>query len=457
MAPRTHNSPRRLKLTGFDIISAKDKNRGAMRERRYMNALPLLALGSMAALTPAAFAQQPRPAVSSGAAGSTQQYTPSGQAASQSGEAQGGGMVLKLMDLDISVRPSVKLDVQHNDNIYSTPNNKTGDQILVLTPALTLMTKQGTNSFSLRMSSAIGQYQNHASDNYTNNSINGLADFDLGTRLRANLRGDYIDGVDPRGSTNNPLSSTPDRYRHTYGQGIVSYGASGAQGRVDIELGRLQRDYLNNRATTAGSDRLVDDIGATFRWRLGPKTELIFQGKHSDVKYSLASSTLGSVENMFLAGATWEASAKTTGTFRFGMVKKDFDDSTRGNSTALSWSGDVRWSPLTYSHVNLTLNRAPAETTGGVGNFIDRTATSVRWTHSWSSRLTSEALASYMTDAYQGADRTDNTQKLGLKATYKMRRWLDFGADYALTARSSSNNNFDFKSNVFMLFLNAAL
>ena len=428
-----------------------------MRKLGHMNSSPLIAVVSTLALTSTAFAQQPEPAPPSSVVKQTIQYSPSSQAASQSGSPQAGRLTLKLMDTLVMVHPSVRLDLQHNDNIYSTPNNKTGDQILVLTPALRLEARQGGNTFALRMSSVIGQHQNHPTENYTNYNVNGLADLNLGTRLRASLRADYTDGMDPRGSTNNALSATPDRYRNTQAQGIVSYGAQGAPGRIDFELGKLQRNYTNNRATTAANDRNVDDLGATFFWRIGPKTSLIFQGKHSAVDYVASTATLNSTEDTFLAGATWEASAKTTGTFKFGMVKKQFADSTRDASTAVSWTGDVRWSPRTYSHVNLSLNRAPAETTGGVGNYIDRTATSARWMHNWWSRLTSEALASYSTDAYQGAARTDNTQKFGLKATYAMRRWLSFGADYTYTARSSDDNNFEYKSNLFMLFVNAAL
>ena len=361
------------------------------------------------------------------------------------------------MDMLITVHPSVKLEVQHNDNIYSTPNNPTADQILVLTPALRLETKRATNTFSLRLSTALGQYQNNTADNYTNTNLNGLADLDLGTSLRARLEADYIDGVDPRGSTNNPLSTTPDHYRQTNGQGTFSYGAKGARGRLDFELGQLRRQYLNNRATTAASDRTVDNFGATFHWRIGPKTTLLFQGKHSKVDYALAASTLGSVENFLLAGATWEATAKTKGTFRIGQSKKDFDDAARGSASAISWNGEVRWSPLTYSHVDLILTRAPAETSGGVGNFIDRTSTGARWTHAWSSRLTTEASASYLTDAYQGATRTDNTQNYGIKASFNMRRWLSLGGDYAYSNRSSNDSSFDYRRNVFMLFLEATL
>lgn len=428
-----------------------------MRKREYMSPALLFALAGMALPSPATFAQQPGQVAPAASADQARPNPSAGTAASQSGASPAGAITLKLMDVLITAYPSVTAEMQHNDNIYSTPNNKTGDRILVLTPALRLETKQGGNTFSLRMSSAIGEYQNNKSENYTNTSLGGLAGLNLGTRLRARLEAEYLDGVDPRGSTNNSLSTTPDHYRQTRGQGIFSYGAQGARGHLDLELGRVRREYLNNRATTVASDRVVDNLGATVYWRIGPRTTLLFQGKHSKIDYVLSTSTLGSIENAFMAGATWEASAKTSGTFRFGVTKKDFDDSARGSSTGISWTGQVRWSPRTYSHVDLNLNRAPAETSGGVGNFIDRTSTAARWTHAWSTTFTTEAMASYLTDAYQGAARTDNTQDYGLRANYKMRRWLSFGGNYARTIRNSNDGNFDYKRNVLMLLLNATL
>ena len=99
----------------------------------------------------------------------------------------------------------------------------------------------------------------------------------------------------------------------------------------------------------------------------------------------------------------------------------------------------------------------PVETTGGVGNSIDRTITGAVWRHQWTSQITTAASASYMTDAYKGFDRTDNWQNYGLNATYSMRRWLNFGADYTHGLRNSNDNNFDFKRNTIMLFVNATL
>ncbi len=428
-----------------------------MRKHRHPSRAPLFALTGMALLCPAVFAQQPAQVAPAAPADQQRPASSAGTGAFQPSPSATGGIQLKLMDVLITAQPSVKAEVQHNDNLYSTPNNRTGDRILVLTPALQLEAKQGANNYKLLLSSTIGDYQTSKADNYSNTTLNGKAELNLGTHLRARVEAEYLDGVDARGSTNNPLSPTPDHYRQTRGQGMVSYGAPSARGRVDLELGQLRRDYVNNRETTAGSDRVTDDLGATFYWRIGPKTKLLFYGKHSSIDYALPTSTLGSVENTFQAGGEWEASVKTSGSFKFGMTKKNFDDPARGSATDITWGGAARWSPRTYSHVDLRLTRAPAETTGGVGNFIDRTSTAARWSHAWSTRLTTEAAAAYLTDAYQGADRSDHTQNYGIKANFRMRRWLNFGGEYTYSVRNSNDDSFDYRRNVFMLFVNATL
>ena len=428
-----------------------------MHKRRYPNPAPLFVLTGMALFCAAAWAQQPGqalPVLPSNQAGT---YSTAGAGASRDGASQEEGIALQLMDVLVLVHPSVKLDMGRDDNIFRAPNNQASDSMLVLTPALHLTARQGGNTYELHLSSVMGRYQNYTAENYTNNKINGAADFNLGTRLRTLLEADYTDGVDARGSTNNAVSPAPDHYRQAHGRGVLSFGAPSAQGRVDLELGRLRREYLNNRETTAASDRTVDDIGATFNWRVGPKTTLLFQGKHSNIDYDLDSSTLGSTESAFLVGGTWEASAKTSGTFRIGPAKKTFDDSTRGSYTSTAWLGAMRWSPRTYSHVDLSLSRAPSETSGGVGDYIDKTSTIARWNHAWSTTLTTEASAAYLADDYRGIARNDNTQEIGLRASYRMRRWLSFGAEYARSVRDSDDSNFDYKRNLLMFFVEAAL
>jgi hypothetical protein len=413
-----------------------------MRKTACMKSLLLVAAVS-AVLTSAAFAQP------SGT------YSPSGSTNAEESAASHRSGAIPLGP--ITAYPSIGLSFKRDSNLYFSPTNTTADTIRILSPSVRFEAKQAANTYSLVLGSTLGRYNRQTADDYTNYNINGLASLDMTTRLRASIKADYIDAQDPRGSTNNALSATPDRYRQTYVGGIASYGAKGAQGRIDVELGKLAREYYNNRATTFAMDRDNTDAGATFIWRVAPKTSLLLQAKHTRIDYVDATSTLDSTENRLLGGVTWEATAKTTGIFKFGMVKKSFGDGTRADTTSPSWEGAIQWSPRTYSHVDFNFGRMPAETTGGLGNFIDRTTTGAIWTHQWTSQVTTAASASYLTDVYKGFDRRDNLQNFGLKATYAMRRWLNFGADYTHTFRDSSDNNFDYRRNTVMLFVNATL
>lgn len=358
----------------------------------------------------------------------------------------------------ITAYPSIGYGLKHDDNLFSTPTNTTSDTIQILTPAVRFEAKQGANTYSLDARALLGRYNTSTADNYDDYYVNGLANLDLTTRLRANVKADYIEAHDPRGSTNNAISATPDRWRQTYLGAIASYGARGAQGRVDFELGQLERRYINNRATTFGNDRENTDVGATFFWRIAPKTSLLLQAKHTEINYLDSTSTLDSKENRLLGGLTWEATAKTTGIFKLGMVNKDFANAARGSTSSPSYEGAIKWSPLTYSIVDFNLSKMPAETTGGVGDYINRTITGATWSHQWTSRISTVALASYTDDDYKGSiDRKDKIQNFGLKATYSMRRWLNFGADYTYTNRDSNQDISDFRRNTIMLFVNATL
>jgi hypothetical protein len=418
-----------------------------VRKPGCFNASLMMAAGSVL-LTSAAFAQQ------------LGTYSPTGSvseedaAAASTGAQRAGGVPMG----PITAYPTIGYGLKHDDNLFYAPTNRVSDTINILTPAVRFEAKQAANTYSLVLGSTLGRYNTSTADNYTNYNVNGLANLDLTTRFRANLKADYIDAIDPRGSTNNPVSTTPDQYHQTYLGGIASYGARGAQGRLDFELGKLVRRYVNNRATTFASDRENTDIGATFFWRVAPKSSLLLQAKHTEIDYESSTSTLDSTENRLLGGLTWEATAKTTGIFKLGMVNKDFKDPNRGSTTSPSYEGAIKWSPRTYSIVDFNLSKMPAETTGGVGDYIDKTITGALWSHQWTSQITTAVAASYSTDVYKGSiDRKDNLQNFGLKATYSMRRWLNFGADYTYTNRNSNDNNFDYKRNVIMLFVNATL
>lgn len=430
-----------------------------------MTSLLLVATGSLVVAS-AALAQQP------GQSGEATERTASTvlTARERAAADRTGGIPLG----PVTAYPSVNLSLEQNDNLYLTPDNKTSALIWTLTPGLRLATNRAAGAFNygLTLGGGLGKFSNSPSgsaDNFTDLNLGGYADFALGTRLRTGLTANAISGHDPRGSTNDPFTPTPNHYRQLSTAAKVSYGAPGAQGRLEFDLGNIKRTYTNNRESTAVNDRNTDDYGVTFFWRVAPKTEVLIQGRHSKIDYSLAPGSptpagtpyvsADSTDNRLLIGVKWEATAKTTGIFRFGRGKKDFADPSRSGGSNTTWEGTIRWSPLTYSIVDVSLVRGANETTGGYGDYILNTTSGVKWSHQWSSRTSTDVRASYMTESYQGLSipRNDNTQTYGANLNYRMRRWLTAGGGYTHTIRDSGQNQFEYKRNVFMLFLTGTL
>ncbi len=356
--------------------------------------------------------------------------------------------------------PKVTYQLQRNDNIFlQAPGSGLvkSDTIQVLNPSVRVEGKQGANVYGLDLGATSGRYHDSTADNFDDNNIGANAMLNPEARVRIGLRAEHLDTHDPRGSTNDPLTTVPNRYRQGTLGGIFGYGVPGAQGRLEFELGGMDKHYYNNRASTAINDQDHRYGGVTFFWRVAPRTSLLAQVKRTNIDFTDPTVRLDSTETRLLGGVTWEATAKTTGIFKIGQLKKDLKDSALNDFTGTSWEGQVRWSPLTYSMWDFSTSKTTHETTGAVGDFILSTTYSARWTHAWTSQFSTELSGSHLNDDYKGIDRSDKINNLGLKGTYQMRRWLSFGADYQWSKRDSNVNTADYTRNLFMLFVSATL
>ena len=176
----------------------------------------------------------------------------------------------------------------------------------------------------------------------------------------------------------------------------------------------------------------------------------MLQATGTDIDYKTKTAALDSKEQRYLAGVTWQATAKTSGTVKVGQQKKDFDSAGRTDFSSGSWTAAVSWAPRTYSVFEFATNRA-AEETNGTGDFNDRKDYALAWTHSWTSFLRTRLSATSIKDEYKSGStalRADKTAEYGLTATYQMRRWLNLGLGYTNTDRDPINNSFDYKRNV---------
>ena len=170
----------------------------------------------------------------------------------------------------------------------------------------------------------------------------------------------------------------------------------------------------------------------------------------------LVSTAPSSTEQRTYIGATWDASAATTGIVKVGQLRKDFEDSARKDFTGFSWEATIRWKPTRLSVVDIETSRTTSDP-NGLGNYVVNSGLDAVWQHKWTGYVKSTVLVGTLESKYDGVNRTDDTRNYGLGLSYDVLRWLTIGVDWRHTDRGSSDSTYDFKRNVLMATFEATL
>ena len=365
----------------------------------------------------------------------------------------------------VSIVPMLSVQTGYDDNFFSTSANEQDETITVLSPSVQFIAEDGLNAYKVAYQLNQGIHQNSSADNYTDHTLSADAHLEFSQRSILDLQAVYLKGHEARGtglSATGGVANTIDAPLEYDTQTLsfnYVYGAPDATGRIQVYGEHLDREYQNFRTTTEGRDDTEVTLGAVFYYQVMPKTALLFEVRDKDIDYDLdPASSLDSSTRKYFVGATWEGSAKTTGTVKVGQSKKSFDSASREDFTSGSWEASVRWEPRSYSIVDISTSRSAAESNGN-GDFIDTKTYNVNWNHAWNDITSTDAGLSFSNETYEGATdgREDDIRSLNLGLNYDMRRWLTFGLNYQYSETDSNLANTDYSKNLFMLTVNAAL
>jgi polysaccharide biosynthesis protein VpsM len=355
----------------------------------------------------------------------------------------------------LTLYPTASLSIGQNDNVLLTPA-RVSSGVQIFGAGLKAEAQSGKSKYSVGYDGTFGRYNKSSADNYNYHVFSAIADMDLDSRARLKLGADYMEKSDPRGSLPTANTAVPNEYKQSGVNGLFSYGAQGAQGRIELEGAYTDKSYQNNRVVTTNLDVRTAKGGATFFWRIAPKTEWLFQGVVTESDYKSSTALTDNTEYKFLTGLKWEATALTEGTFKIGYVKKDFWLPAATDAKGFVWDGSVSWKPLTYSTFDFNTGKSFNDPLGG-GNIINNRNANVKWTHSWTDRIKSEASAGLIKDDYSGLGRNDTTSSYGMKLTHDTLRWLTLGAEYTYTNRASNQSNFEYRKNLILFSAKVAL
>lgn len=362
--------------------------------------------------------------------------------------------------------PEVGVEFNHESNFFRTDGSVAPAKstwINVLVPTLRFNALKGPDAYNLSYLARVGTVFSSRDDDYVDQAVNANGNWEFGQRHRLRAEYEFLDWHDRRGSGDPGQTSAPnftydhpDRWNSNRAQLNYSFGSPGAQGRLDLAASETWRRYINNDQETRDNDRAMLD--ATYFWRILPKTSLLFDVNWQDITYvneAPGTTTLDSQEWRLYGGATWDATAKTTGTIKFGYVAKDFQASAYEDYSSFGWEANLQWRPRTYSIVNLVTARDPLEsaTEGSYSVVVSRVA--LDWVHYWRSYLRTKLGALGTNDEYLGEDRVDHRYQIGLGLFYQPVRRIELGVEFRNESRTSDLPETEYNNNVLMLTLDA--
>lgn len=358
----------------------------------------------------------------------------------------------------LNIIPTIGLSIGYDDNITRANIEEIDSFFYMISPAIRVELPSDRSILALTAAVDVLRYTDSEIDDSDNWYVRGDWAWDPSTRQDFNLFAQYGEGTDPRGTGQRQgdeglLPIDPDDWnRWDYG-GLWRYGAIGARGKLEIMAGGSDLEYTNNRERTYLLDRDWQYVGGTFYWRVAPKTSALAEVIYTDIDYDVADTD--STETSWLLGMTWEASARTSGTIRYGNEKKKFDNPELEGYNGPTWLASASWQPRTYSMFTLTTTRRTQEPDGD-GDYVLRQDISLAWLHDWAPRFGTAVDVGYGEDDYRPTTRKDHIWYWSVGARYTLNPHFRFGGSVQGFNRDSDIEQYNYKRHIYMLTLEAS-
>ncbi|SEJ26317.1 uncharacterized protein, PEP-CTERM system associated [Pseudomonas linyingensis] len=360
-------------------------------------------------------------------------------------------MSIKLAD-GLEFTPTLKVSESYDDNFREVESNEESSWITTIAPTFTLGAEGRKSAYKLSYSAVSDTFHSSHEDNNTDHHLTADAGMEFNDRNRLKLNAGYHD-VEETAGLDQKLEN--DMYNTKNVGGVYTFGAESARAQIDLGANYEELRYTNSNRLNADKERDTTALKSTFYYRVAPKTKVLLEGRHTDYDY-VSNDRLNSTNIGLLTGVTWEATAKTTGTAKFGHEKKDFDDSSIGEKSGGMWEVGATWEPRTYSRFSLNTRQGFDEGDSGASTIKTQTTT-LSWNHDWAERLSSNVSYTRMDQDYQDIEREDQIDTFGIGLTYEMRRWLDVGLGYKYSENDSDAANESYERNIYALSFTASL
>lgn len=344
----------------------------------------------------------------------------------------------------------------HDDNVFRTRRDTRSDFFWSLGPSIDLTGRLRKHALRLAYEGDYASYFDLRTEDFYDHRIIGEAELDPSRKVNMNLLGQVWWGHDDRGGLGSRIAGSRelDRWREHRLEGELVLGREITRAQIIPSVQYSALRYLNNDQSIRDFDRY--DYHVRARWRFTPTLWGVVETGLSTIDHVDPANALDRDEIGLLAGIGWEATAKTSGEIKVGVLTRDFHAPGRGAAQSFNWDARVDWAPKPYSKVTAYTRRDSQESgAGGLGTFLADTY-GIRWRHGFTERLDFETGAEFVRARFEDG-REDDLLDLDLGLVYELTRRLDVAGTYRFRTRRSSLGELDYDDHVIMLELRATL
>ncbi len=353
------------------------------------------------------------------------------------------------------LHPGVTVSEGHDSNVnLMTGPGKLSSNFTLVEPQLILSRRlNATEHYDAYYKGAYAKYSSAGNYDY-NDSFFGVDGTKAVTdRLRMSFKLEYQMGHDAANSY--VATNAIERWTSPTAQFLVHYGTAESKGQLELEGDYKQQRYKDPLMQLYDIDesRLV----GRFFLRLHPKTHGILEVATQQDRYPNYVGSNGTQERV-TAGLQWDATAKTSGVAKIGMMHESVSGGGGGNS-GLAWDAAITYKPRSYSQIKLEGSREYAEWANASNAYILTQGATLEWIQHWTYRIKSTAGLLNYRDQFLGSGRVDDRRGVSLKAEYAFGHQDIFhlGLQEILLDRSSNTPGFSFHEAITLLSLGVQL
>jgi len=358
---------------------------------------------------------------------------------------------------EAALYPSLNIISGYDDNILATEQNQVSSWVTRINPTFLFEAQKDNVLAQINYSIEQGIIHNSTDDNYLDHDLTGTVNIIGNSRNRVDFRTSFIKGHEARGDEEGGAvtqTSSPLEYDLSSIKGIYTYGGIGAKGNIELSAGYKDKKFTNFRDITQTRDFNQIDLGAAFKYRISDRTSANAKIIHYQLDYN--HSNKDNTNTRYLFGASWEATAKTSGYIDIGWSEKDFNDSTLEDTNGGTWDISINWQPRSYSTFIFNSGQEFGESTAD-SSYINTKNYGINWDHYWKEHIKTTVSYNRINEDYGNSDRKDTTDTYSIGVNFETKRWLNMGVGYTIIDRESNLDDRSYEKNTLMLTVQMSL